>query len=63
LFLVTDEMTTGEAAQYLGCSRRYVTRLAATGALTPLRRIGPRGMYVLARADVEQHAKTVAASR
>jgi excisionase family DNA binding protein len=52
-----DEITTGEAADILGVSRRQVSRLVLDKSLTPTRRIGNNRWYLLDRADVERLAE------
>jgi excisionase family DNA binding protein len=54
-------MTTSEAAERLGVSRRRVGQLIEAGALTPLRRFGRS--HVLDSADVERYAATVSGTR
>ncbi len=39
-----DEMTSGEAAEYLGVSRQRIAQLTAAGLLTP-RRVGKFWLY------------------
>lgn len=57
-----SEVTTGEAADILGCTRRHVTRLIASGALTPRRRM--RRWYLLDRRTVEDYRdRTVSGTR
>jgi excisionase family DNA binding protein len=58
---VPDEITTGEAGELLGLTRRQVTNLVSTGALTPLRTI--RRWYLLDRAEVEHLARRREAAR
>jgi excisionase family DNA binding protein len=59
---VSDELTTGQAAELLGVSRRHVSRLVASGALPPLRRDYLTGWYVLSRKAVEAYTETVRTS-
>ncbi len=40
----SDEMTSGEAAEYLGVSRQRIAQLTAAGFLTP-RRVGKFWLY------------------
>lgn len=47
-------MTTAQAAELLGCSRRHITLLIRTGHL-PAERLSPR-VTLLKRADVEAYA-------
>jgi excisionase family DNA binding protein len=54
-------MTTREAADKLGVSRRRVGQLIEKGALTPLRRFGR--VYVLDSTEVERYAATVSGTR
>ncbi len=46
-----DEMTSGEAAEYLGVSRQRIAQLTAAGLLTP-RRVGKFWLY--RRGDLDQ---------
>jgi excisionase family DNA binding protein len=55
---VRDEITTGQAKDILGVTRRQVSRLVADGSLTPTRRIGANGWYLLDREAVERYAAT-----
>ena len=45
-----DEMTSGEAAEYLGVSRQRVAQLTTAGLLTP-RRVGKFWLYQRAELD------------
>lgn len=50
----TYAMTTAEAAEALGVSIKTVTRWAASGKLTPLKKLpGPRGAFIFNSGDVE----------
>jgi excisionase family DNA binding protein len=55
-------MTTSEAAEVLGVTRSTVSRMARSGALTPLRKVsGGQGLYLFAPADVRALAESRAA--
>lgn len=51
----SEPITTAQAADILGCSRRTIARMVAAGRLTPVLKFpGWRGGYLFTPAEVEQ---------